>query len=295
VTISRHRIGALRECQLAAWNVKGFRRHSQSTEAAIARRLLITLGVLVLVVFTGVLFIGEKRHSSGKDGHRSLFVFCAAGVKGPVETASREYEQRYGVQIELTFGASQTLLANIALAHRGDLYIPADDSYMEMAMKKGLVSEVIPLAEMTAVLAMRKDRARSVRSLQDLEGLELSQANPDVAAIAKLMRERLPKAAWAELQHQTRVFKSNVTEAANDVKLGTVDAAFVWDAMGPQYPELQLTRLPELETVKAKVAVGVLTTSEETSAAREFARYLSAPGRGLSYFETNGFKVNGKN
>ena len=61
--------------------------------------------------------------------------------------------------------------------------------------------------------------------------------------------------------------------------------------MAPQYPELQLTRLPELEAVKAKVAVGVLTTSQETSAAREFARHLSAPNEGLRHFETNGFKV----
>jgi ABC-type molybdate transport system substrate-binding protein len=41
----------------------------------------------------------------------------------------------------------------------------------------------------------------------------------------------------------------------------------------------------------AEVAVGVLTTSQETGAAREFARYLSAPNEGLRYFETNGFKV----
>src|SRR5205823_4614409 len=41
-----------------------------------------------------------------------LVVFCAAGLKAPVEEAAREYEKEYGVPINLTYGGSETQLAN---------------------------------------------------------------------------------------------------------------------------------------------------------------------------------------
>ena len=44
------------------------------------------------------------------------------------------------------------------------------------------------------------------------------------------------------LSNQTVVFKPTVVDAANDVKLGAVDAAIVWDSMAKQYPDLEFVR-----------------------------------------------------
>jgi ABC-type molybdate transport system substrate-binding protein len=185
------------------------------------------------------------------------------------------------------------LLANIALTSRGDLYIPADDSYLDGARKKDLIKEVIPLAEMNAVLALKKGSLTNIHSLHDLatNSVTLAQANPDAAAIGKLMRERLSKGDWDLLQRHTTVSKPSVTEVANDVKLGTVGGAFIWDAMAPQYAELQIVRLPELEPVKARVALAVLHCSKQPTAALRFARFLSARDKGLKEFERNGYKT----
>jgi ABC-type molybdate transport system substrate-binding protein len=208
-----------------------------------------------------------------------------------VEAAARDYERGSGVRVELTFGASQTLLANIVLIKRGDLYIPADDSYLDLARQKQLIAEVAPLAEMTAVLAIKKGFPRKIGSFKDITGLTLAQANPDVAAIGKVMREKLPHSEWEALNDQTRVFTTAVTEVANDVKLGAVDAGFIWDAMAAQYPELELIHLPELETIKGKVAAGVLKCSRRRAETLDFLAFLSAPDKGLKQFERNGFKI----
>src|SRR4051794_21191909 len=79
----------------------------------------------------------------------SLLVYCAAGIRAPVEAVAKEYEAAYGVPIQLQYGGSQTLLAALELARRGDLYIPADDSYLKAARDKGLIDETLPLARMT--------------------------------------------------------------------------------------------------------------------------------------------------
>jgi molybdate transport system substrate-binding protein len=240
-----------------------------------------------------ILFVRSGPDARHKQAAESLFICCAAGIKGPVEAIAREYEKAFGTRVELTFGPSQTLLANITLTKRGDLYIPADDSYLDSARQKNLIAEVVPLAEMTAVLALKKGASTNLQSLHDLlaSSVTLAQANPDAAAIGKLMRDKLSKADWEALRARTAVFKPSVTEVANDVKLGTVGGAFIWNAMAAQYPDVQIISLPELDPVKARVAAAVLNCSRQPTAALRFARFLSASDKGLKEFERNGYKT----
>jgi len=262
---------------------------SRREQPAFTRAAMIA--VIALLVAVLAVWLGYTRADRKKPGDQALFVYCAASLKPPLEAAARDYQKQYGVQIELTFGGSQTLLANVALSRLGDLYIPADDSYIDLAREKKLVGEVLPLAEMTAILITAKDH--KVESLSDLikSNLTIAQANPDAAAIGKLVREKLPAGKWEALRKRTSVFTATVTEAANDVKLGAVQAAIIWDAMSPQYAELNLVHLPELEPIKAKIAVAVLNCSHQPDVALRFAHFLDAPDGGLPHFARNGFKV----
>jgi molybdate transport system substrate-binding protein len=244
--------------------------------------------LLGAIAFSILLFVWVTHPNGGKPAStESLFVYCAAGVKAPVQAAARAFEKEHGVSVQLTYGPSQTLLANIALTQRGDLYIPADDSYLELARQ--MIGTTIPLAEMMAVLAFRGER--TINSLRDLRGMTLAQADPELAAIAKLMREKLSDSDWQMLKAQTIVFKASVTEVANDVKLGSVQGGFIWDAMGPQYPELKLVHLPELNGVKGKIAVSVLNCSRQAALATRFAQFLATRDKGLREFEKNGFQI----
>ena len=246
--------------------------------------------VLGAIAFSILLFLWLTHSNGGKPASTdSLFVYCAAGVKAPVDAAARAFEKEHGVSVQLTYGPSQTLLANIALTERGDLYIPADDSYLELARQKNLIRTTIPLAEMMAVLAFKGERP--INSLQDLRGMTLAQADPELAAIAKLMREKLSDSDWQMLKGQTIVFKASVTEVANDVKLGAVQGGFIWDAMAQQYPELKLVHLPELKAVKGKIAVSVLNCSRQAALALRFAQFLATKDKGLREFEKNGFQI----
>jgi len=257
--------------------------------SASARMALVSLAALLIAIVAVLLSHSRSRRES--PASERLFVYCAASVKPPLEGAAREYQKRYGTQIELTFGGSQTLLANVALSGLADHFNPADDRYIELARQKNLVRDVLPLAEMTAILATSKDQ--KIDSLADLikSKLTIAQANPDAAAIGKLVREKLPPAQWEALRARTSVFTATVTEAANDVKLGAAQAAVIWDAMSAQYTDLKLVHLPELEPVKAKIAVAVLKCSRQPEAALRFARFLAAADGGLPQFERNGFRI----
>jgi ABC-type molybdate transport system substrate-binding protein len=97
---------------------------------------------------------------------------------------------------------------------------------------------------------------------------------------------------WAQLERhviadQRGVFKPTVNDVAADVKLGSVDAAIVWDstvAMPSFRGELETLALPELDGPPNLVALCVLNSSRRPTAALKFARYLSARDRGLLSF-----------
>jgi molybdenum ABC transporter molybdate-binding protein len=246
---------------------------------------------VVLAVLVALLaWLPERQIAMGK---RPLRVYCAAGIKAPVEDIAKKYEAEFGVPIELQFGGSQTLLANIELSDEGDLYLPADESYLELARDKKLLAETIPIAQMNVVLAVPRGNPKQIDSLEDLLSgeLKLAQANPDAAAVGKLTREALTKSGhWETIEEQTLVFKPTVNDVAADVKVGTVDAAFVWDAIVRQMPALEAVDLPELADATASMGIGVLATSKQPTAALRFARFLSASDRGLPEFEKHGFK-----
>lgn len=263
-----------------------------STSLKSKPSLLLVLGIFTLLVALG--FMARTRMlSAKKKAPPSLLVYCAASLKAPMEKIAADYFRETGVTVELSFGGSQTLLANIALTKRGDLYLPADDSYIALAREKNLVGETLPLAEQAAVIAVPKGNPKAIRSLASFQNsaLTLSQANPETAAVGKLLRAALDPTLWQALSNRTVVFKPNVNDAANDVKLGAVDAAIVWDSMQGQYPDLEFIRVPELEGVRAKVSVSLLQCSEQPDVALKFARHIAAPEHGLKHFESSGFKT----
>src|SRR5262249_31793513 len=149
----------------------------------------------------------------GKARSRPLFVYCAAGLKKPVEALAREYQEAHGVEIQLQYGGSNTLLASMEVSDRGDLYIPAADSYVQAASEKDLIHEVIPLAHMKPVLAVRKGNPKKILSLDDLvkRQLRVAQANPQAAAVGKLAQESLTRARlWMAFEKCIVVTKPTV-------------------------------------------------------------------------------------
>lgn len=256
-------------------------------------RSLILGSLAAGVVLCGLLFWLSRKPGAGP-ARQPLLVFCAAGMKAPVEAVAREYEQRYGVPVQVQFGGSGTLLSNLRVARRGDLFLAADQSYLDSARSNQLIAEVIPLARLTPVIAVRKGNPRNLRRLPDLlqDQVTVALANPDAAAVGRITQRLLEQAGqWAKLQPRVKVFKPTVNDLANDVKLGTVDAAVVWDSTVAQYPELEAVHVPEFDRAASEVSIAVLDFCEQPAAALRFARYLGARDRGLLEFARAGFEV----
>ncbi len=196
--------------------------------------LLAFIGSVVLLAgLVGLLAWDPQKWFAREKPPEPLVVYCAAGLRAPMEEVAKEYEAAYGVPVQIQYGGSQTLLAGIEVSRRGDLYVPADESYIQTAREKGLIDETIPLARMTPVLVVKQGNPKNLRTIDDLlkPDVRLAQGNPDATAIGSLTRDALRKSGqWDALNGRTAVFKMTVNDVANDVQVGAADAGIVWDS-----------------------------------------------------------------
>jgi molybdate transport system substrate-binding protein len=184
------------------------------------------------------------------------------------------------------------MLGQVTIRTDGDLLLPADDSYVRLAESKGLVARTFPLCRMRAVLLTRPGNPHGLATLDDLlrPGVRIGIANPDRAAIGKVVRDHLTKQGrWDALAARIDVQHLNVTDAANAVQIGSRDVTFVWDAVAVNYPDLVTVRVPELEGAVGRVELALLARSPNPTAALRFARYVASSDGGLSLFRKAGF------
>jgi molybdenum ABC transporter molybdate-binding protein len=224
-----------------------------------------------------------------------LVVYCAEALRVPMETTARDYEREVGQKVILHFGPSQTILTNLVLTKQGDLFLPADDSFIDLARPKDVIAEVLPLARMTAVVVLRPAYRGTIGTWNDFvaPGHTIALGNPDATAIGKLLRERLTQLQlWDELARRDPRYFVSVNYVANSVSIGTdIDMGVVWDAVARQHARLKdsIVHLPELDSVTARVQIALTKCSTQPAAALRFVHYLRGREKGARYFKDQGY------
>ncbi len=221
-----------------------------------------------------------------------LTVFVAASNRPVFEAIRKEYEAAFGTPIEVQYGPSQTLLSAMEVSGAADLYLPADDSFLDIAASKNLIRERLPLATMQAVAIVKKGNPKLVKTLADLErdDVNLVLADAEATAIGQQTREALSAVGkWESLKSRAAAFKTTVNDVANDVKIGSAEAGIIYDAVAATYPELEIVRIPELSAIEANVAIAVASSSKRPRSALHLARYLGAIDKGLVRYREFGF------
>lgn len=243
-----------------------------------------------LVVLIGALVWTYSKDGAGGADAKSITVYCAAGMRVPVEAIKEKYREEFGVQVNLQFGGTGTLLSQIKVAPKGDLFIAADETAVEAARKAGIIVEVLPLCHQYPVIAVRAGNPKGVKGLEDLfrADLRLAVANPETASIGKATKASLGN-RWDELAKKVTVMKTTVTELAGDLSIGAIDAAVIWNSTVPQFKGIEAIKVPAFSKRLDTVTVSVLRVTESSPSALKFARYLNAPERGAKIFREKGF------
>lgn len=216
---------------------------------SIALLMLITLVVLIYSL-----------NRQGSDRRVSvLTVHCAAGLQKPIREIARQYEADNDVEIALNLAGSGVLESQMKIAG-GDLYIPADETYVLKAKSEGLIGELAPLVSLRAVIVVQKGNPKGIKSLEDLKkgNMRLSMAD-STAAIGRYVEEALTDSGdWSSIVQQVIVTKPTVNHVIEDVANATVDAALAWDSVAAAYKDVDIVRVPWFEARPRIASVGVI-------------------------------------
>jgi molybdate transport system substrate-binding protein len=197
-------------------------------------------------------------------------------MREPMEQIVPLYQRKTGVRIETHYGASETLLLELQRS-KGDVFLPADESYIADAQRKGLLRDVLPLAQMNVTLVVSPKSDKSITHWDDLfrEQTSIAIADPNAAAVSRRTHAHLGEEKWRELAGKSTAL-GPVTDVANAVKLGTVDAGIIWDSMvaSPNYRMLKIVRIKELEGITATIKIGVVKESADYDRALAFTRFI---------------------
>jgi molybdate transport system substrate-binding protein len=248
--------------------------------------------VILLAGLIGALYWTGDNGGAKQTG--PLIVYCAEAMRLPMDAIQKDYEKEFGQKVEIRYGASQTILINLALTKQGDLFLPADDSYIQLARDKGLVgkSDVFNLAKMHAVVIVRPNFPTAIKTWNELlaPGNKLAIGNTETTAIGKILKEKLEAdGRWSELATQKPNEMVNVNHVLNSVKVGSIDAGIVWDVVAKPHPEVTVVKLDELEPVQSRVQVAITAYSKQRDAAHQFVRFLRASDKGVPHWKAQGF------
>ncbi len=225
-----------------------------------------------------------------------VVVFAGSASQPPLEEAARSFEKKTGIPVTLHLGGSGTMLSQIRLTGKGDLYIPGSPDFLELAREQNLVEgEAKTLAYLVPAIIVQRGNPLKIKGLEDLSrpGLRIGIADPrgvcvGLYAVELLVANGLEKKVRPNLRGQVE----SCARAASMIPLGTVDVVLGWrefESWNPEAMEAILLRpeqLPRLAFVPAVKVRG----ARNPAGAEAFMTFL-ASGDGVEIFRKWGYLV----
>ena len=226
----------------------------------------------------------------------------------PVNELADLFEHLTGRRVTRTFAGSGELLLQMEQARQGDVYI-CHDPYAALATEKGMARRFHTVAYLHPTIAVRKGNPKGVKGLMDLLRPDLKVGLPHrrYSTCGQITWATLRKHGLYEKMDARKPFETRSSgDLANQLELGSIDAAVMWDAIARSLPDdIDLVPIEEkyrLDAVTSatsgrsypvrdvKVTVVELTFAKEPLLAAQFAR-LAASEKGKTIWKRHHFDL----
>jgi molybdate transport system substrate-binding protein len=215
------------------------------------------------------------------DAGAPLLVLAASDLQVALPEIAERYRAGTGQPVELVFGSTGNLTAQIEQGAPADLFFAANERFLDRLIEGGHVEAgTRAVYGVGRIVVVWPDGARAVTSLEALRDPAygtVSIANPEHAPYGTAAREALVAAGlWDELRPRL-VYGENVVQADQFVRTGNADAGIV--ALALVLGAEPRAHLPIDEALHAPLrqAAGVVRRSSRPETARAFLDHVMAP------------------
>jgi len=252
----------------------------------MVKKLLFYL-FLITFMFSGL---------SGLDAaEKRIFAFCGAASKPAMEETAEIFKKMTGIHVYLNFGGSGTMLSQMKMSRRGDLYIPGSPDYMIKAEREGMVDPktVRIIAYLIPAIGVQPGNPKNTKTLSDLAkpGVRVGIGNPEAVCVGLYAMEILEKGRLLEeVQKNIVTHASSCSETESLVVMKKVDAVLGWDVFSRWNPgKIETVFLNPHEIPRiAYIPAAVSTYTKDKDSAKRFIDFLISRG-GQKIFDKWGY------
>lgn len=221
----------------------------------------------------------------------SIMVYSGAGMRKPMDEIAVLFEDEYGTKIEYNYAGSNALLSQMELTQEGDVYMPGETYYLEVAEDKGFIDKKELVAYHIPVITVPQGNPASIQQLSDLanEGVKVVWGDPEAAAIGRLGNEILEKnglkdAVWKNVVATVPTMNELIVYISEAQADGTIN----WGDVVQDVEKIEVIDIPAEQNLIKVIPVGSLEFSEKKETAEAFVDFC-ASDEALEIFEKYGF------
>lgn len=222
----------------------------------------------------------------------TLRLFAGAGLRPAVEKLVAGFEAQTGIRVEADYGGSGLMLARAREDRQADLFLPGDAWYV--ARLQSLASNVAAqavVARLVPIMIVARGNPKNLHSVADLArpDVRVGLGDPKACQIGCVATQILHRAGIApETMHPQEAL--TVNELGVWVKMRSVDAAIVWDAIVTNIAaDVDTISIPPELSIESEVVLARLTQSHNPAAAEKFMVFAKS-FEGCAIFQKAGYR-----
>ena len=244
------------------------------------------------ILFVAVFMVSLLVYPQSGCAQDMLLVYSGAGMRKPMDKIGTAFEKKYDVAVNYNYAGSNTLLSQIDLTKKGDVYIPGATMYIDKAKEKGFVDYEQPVAYHIPVIAVPKGNPAKITRLEDLTKpkVKIIFGDPKAAAIGKLGNKILKKnKIYKAVQKNIIATSGTVNELVIYISMNQADASIIWRSslLGTEN-KINIVEIPKKQNCIKIIPIGRLTFSKNKEMAKSFVNFV-ASSEGKSIFQECGF------
>jgi molybdate transport system substrate-binding protein len=224
-----------------------------------------------------------------------LELFAGAASKPATEELVKLFEAETDHEVRVFFGGSGSVLSQMKIAKRGDLYFPGSPDFMSRAKQDGLIvtdTEKI-IAYLIPAINVRRGNPEGIKTLKDLArpGVRVAIGNPRSVCLGLYAVEIFEHAKMtAEVKPRIIGYTESCEKLANLLTLNGADAILGWRVFESWNPEKMETILLQPDQIPriSYMPIAVSSLSKNVEVAKQFIDFACSK-KGKKIFEKWGY------
>ena len=249
--------------------------------------------VILLLINSGC--SDQSNSLNKKDLEQQLISFAGGGLRNPISDLAMMFEKKNNVKVMVDYAGSEVLISKAKLSRQGDIYIPGDSEYVNIAARKDLILSQKSVCYFVPVIFVQKGNPKGINTLKDLirPGIRVGLGNSKYIPIGRISKKILMKSGISQkgIGKNLKFQSATVNELCMQIQAKSLDAVIVWDAVAKYYSKYgTIINIPLEQNIISTVDAGILKFTKNRKLSEQFISFMCSK-MGQELFSKYNYRV----